>query len=123
MRLGIVNWATYAEGDHNVPGERFTKPSQTVPGQTLSLKEIIERFVRRGETLPSLGGVYAGEETDFPDDLERMDQLDRLELAQNLGSAIKSEQSRLHAKKVAASMDATQNTDTTPQEGEGTKPD
>lgn len=62
-------------------GQKFTKPSMTIPDQTLSIKEIISRYVRGlpidGEKVP----IYDGEEDDMPDprtlDLSELAELDR----------------------------------------------
>lgn len=60
-------------GDH---GEKNTKPGITIPDQSMSVKEIMDRFARG---LP-VGGmrvpIYDGENDDMPD-LRNMDLADR----------------------------------------------
>lgn len=74
----------------NNPGERNTKPSITIPDQSLSVKDILSRYARG---LP-LGGmkipIYEGENDDMPD-LTHMDLADRqayMEAAQEEYEAI-----------------------------------
>lgn len=60
-------------------GEFFTQPSQTVPGMTLSLHELISKYIR-GEQVVSFVPTYSDDE-DIPDNLERMSEIERKEYA------------------------------------------
>jgi hypothetical protein len=62
-------------------GEVNNDPSLTVPGMSLTLKEIVERFVRTGE-LKGFDAVWNGEE-DFPD-ISKMDALEKLDYKRDL---------------------------------------
>lgn len=60
---------TFVFGESEGDMEHPIGPSETVPDQTLSLKEILNRFVN-GREIPSFQAVYSEEE--FPD-FSRMD--------------------------------------------------
>lgn len=76
----------------NCEYEVFTKPSQTVPGMVMSLSEMLARYVR-GEQVTVFTPVYAGNDELMPD-VERMDAMDRLDLARSLRSSIDVERNR-----------------------------
>jgi hypothetical protein len=67
-------------------GENFTQPSKTVPNMTLSLKELLERYVR-GQDVSIFEGSYDADQEDMPD-VSRMDQMERLDLARNIRAQI-----------------------------------
>lgn len=66
-------------------GERYTLPSLTVPSQVLSLKEMLERYVR-GENVDVFNPVYNGED-ELPD-IERMSEMDRIDAAREMKSEL-----------------------------------
>jgi hypothetical protein len=64
-------------------GETFTLPSQTVPNQALSLKELLYKFSRGGEILSNGNEAYYGD--DLPiDELSKMDKFERMEYQREL---------------------------------------
>lgn len=66
----------YTAHEWPVKGEINTLPSKTVPDQSLSVKQIMERYA---QGLPLEGvrtPVYLGEEFEFPD-MERLDLTER----------------------------------------------
>lgn len=75
-------------------GEVNTQPSQTVPDQTLSLKELLDRYARGlpivGEKFP----IYNGDEEDLPD-LKKMDLSEIADLKEKLDKQIKEQQGEL----------------------------
>ncbi|AXL15344.1 hypothetical protein [Microviridae sp.] len=74
----------------NTCATKFTQPSLTVPGQTLSLRELLERYVMGGQ-IEQFKGVYDGD-SDLPDNLEQMDTFEKLDLARNLRESINNAQ-------------------------------
>lgn len=92
------NWANYT----GPVGKTFTLPSETVPGMTLSIKELLARFVR-GDNVTTFDPVYT-DDPDIPDNLERMDPMERLDYARSLRQGISDAQQRnsvIAAKKAA----------------------
>jgi len=87
----IINQHTYAAKNHR-RYETNDLPSKTVPGQTLSLKTLLERFTR-GQGVETYTPIYDDSGT-YPDNLERMDKMEKLELARGIKSKIKEVQSR-----------------------------
>lgn len=91
MRTIKVTRSNYAEeilADQSEWTERPKGESLTIPGQTLPLRTLLDRYVMGGnvEVFPP---VYLGEEeTDIPDDLERMDPFEKLEMARELRQSI-----------------------------------
>lgn len=73
---------------------------QTVPKQSLSLKEILRRFVRREELPMTKEGVY---ETRFGDleKISRMDIVDQMDYVDHLKSKIAAFEDRQKAKAAA----------------------
>lgn len=70
--------------------EVFTLPSLTIPDQTLSLKDLLARYVR-GQDVPTFEPVYIDDETGVPVNFEKMTIQDRLDLAKevkNRGEAL-----------------------------------
>lgn len=88
--MTIINWANY--DPNNVKGEINNSPSLTVPGMTLSLKQLLERFVR-GESVTTFQPVYLGDDSDMPD-LSRMDTIEKIEMAAEIKAAIRHHQNR-----------------------------
>lgn len=78
MKRNIVNQYDYSLGLGNYQPEEFKMPSKTIPGQTMSLQEILRRYVR-GEQIKQFTPQYAGDD-DIPN-VERMNEMDRLDMA------------------------------------------
>lgn len=98
----IVNWdnyvsrhlvypdldGTYSKGElssNPIIGEVNNLPSKTVPDQALSLSEMLNRYVRGGD-VEVFTPLYS---EDFPN-VERMSELDRLDLAREMKSELQS---------------------------------
>lgn len=77
--------------------EEFTLPSMTIPDQTMSIPEIMERYVKG---LPLSAGrvpVYEGEDDDLPD-MSRMNKIDRIETVRQLEDELSDLKIRLSQK-------------------------
>jgi len=98
--MTIVNHSNYPFRSSMI-FEHHTKASLTVPGQTLSLKQILEKYVR-GEHVEVFTPVFTDE--DIPADLERMTEIDRLELARDIKEKIEVVQKASAKQQKAAEM-------------------
>jgi len=83
----LVNHTLAAYGQLNNPAEFHDKPSKTVPGQTLSIRELLDRYVR-GEQVEVFHPTYTDD--DIPDHLEHMTEIERKELASDIGQHIQT---------------------------------
>lgn len=92
MKKYVVNHMQFALGLHNPIGEVNLIPSQTVPGMTLSLKDLLARYVR-GEDVTTFTPVFT-DDAAIPDDLERLDYLDRLSLSRVIREELNEYRSR-----------------------------
>ena len=82
----VYNWYTYSIGCSNAITEKpSTKPSLTVPGMTMSLEELLKRYVR-GDSVTTFTPVYVGDD-DMPD-IASMTEMDKIDLARDLQSGI-----------------------------------
>lgn len=99
--MKFVNQSNFPKFMHLV-GETNTKPSLTVPGMTMSLDELLKRYVR-GDSVNIFTPTYLGED-DLPN-IERMDAMDRLDLAHSLQSELKTSLSRTKSSNVPPSPD------------------
>lgn len=82
-------------------GEVNTQPSKTVPDQTMSIKEIMERYARG---LPIEAGkvpIYHGEEDEIPD-LKRMDLSERADYLEAVKDHVKDLKTQLKKQHSAA---------------------
>lgn len=94
MKDFIVTQASFALGCCNQVFEHpNTLPSLTVPGMTMSMRELVLRYTR-GESVPTFTPQYNAENDIIPENLERLDQQDKLMLSKQLGDAIQTERSR-----------------------------
>lgn len=87
-----VEHHTYADGEGTrqlMIGETNNLPSMTVPGMTMGLKEMLERYVRGGD-VETFQGTYT--DADIPDNLERMTEMDKLDLAREIKQSIEVHQ-------------------------------
>jgi len=73
-------------------GEVNTLPSKTVPGQTLPIRTLVDRY-RKGQDVPFFSGTY-NDNPDF-DGFERLDSVERAQLALEVRKSVKSQQTRL----------------------------
>jgi hypothetical protein len=78
----------------------FTQPSLTVPDQTMSIREILQRY-SRGLPIGGRLDVYYDEEDDLPDP-RTLDLAERQEIAENYNNEINEIKSR---KKVINNVD------------------
>lgn len=92
----IVNWQTAIhQGVKHSRPEVNNKPSLTVPGMTMSLEELLRRYVR-GENVQTFQPVYAGDE-DMPN-FEHMTEMDKLDMARDLKQFVSSQQFKTEPK-------------------------
>lgn len=90
MTPHIVNWRTaISMGVKHSRPEVNDLPSLTVPGMTMSLEELLRRYVR-GENVQTFQAVYTGEE-DVPD-FASMTEMDKLDMARDLKQFVASQQ-------------------------------
>lgn len=95
----IITQANYAahhthdDSGRMLIGEVYTKPSKTIPGQQISLQELLKRYVR-GQEVQQFNGVYLGEDEMVPDNLERMTEIERKEAAATIREAIENERQK-----------------------------
>jgi len=75
--------------------ETILGKSMTVPGMTLSMREIVTRF-RRGDTLPSFESYFDGDDP-IPD-VNRMDKIEIIEMLRANNDVIDTIQSELSTK-------------------------
>ena len=99
--MRLVNWCNYVS--HNtyfddgvfpgvlLIGEENTAPSKTVPGMTLSLQELLKKYVR-GENVTTFEPVFDSD-SDLPD-VSKLDALERLDMARNLREFVSDEQAK-----------------------------
>lgn len=90
----LVNWTTY-DSRSNPRVEVVLGVSCTVPGMTLSLAELLKRHVRGGD-VTVYEGVYS-DDPDIPDNLERMTEIERIDLAREIRVGIDDARGRLNA--------------------------
>jgi len=82
-----------------IRGEKFSKPSQTIPGMAVPLRTLLDRYTVNGVyTGKGFSPVYSND-PDIPDNFERMSDLDRLEAAQDLSRSISAERQMLAERK------------------------
>ncbi len=95
----VKNWYNFEPSD--IRGEDCSlEPTKTIPNQTMSLKDLISRFVR-GQDVVTLEPVYGideeGNEVLQLPEIDKMDQMERLEYLENVKDLIKEEQEELSA--------------------------
>lgn len=116
MKNRIVNWWTYhldatAELNYATEGLPFTRfqdsdnrwrnpvgevnnlPSKTVPGMTLSLQELLRRYVK-GDPVKTFEPVYLGDDDFLPNNLDSMSEMDRIDYKNDLKQGISDFQTR-----------------------------
>jgi len=82
--------------------ERNTQPSKTIPDQSMSVKEIMERHARGLPTAGERVPVYFGEDEDMPD-LKKMDLAEIQELKENAALQVTQLQDKLQEQKTKSS--------------------
>lgn len=99
--MSFANRLYYSMGLGAPAFERANEmPSMTVPGMALTMKQVLERFVR-GDNINVFEPVYAGE-LEVPE-FEQMTEMDKLDLARQLKTQdIPEMREKLHRKKAAA---------------------
>lgn len=97
------NWAepyTVWVGDNPVvipPGEKLTGLSETIPGQGITPKEVVSRYVNR-QSLTVMDGVYTDNKF-LPDNYERMSKVERAELSHHLTAIMADRRARMQARR------------------------
>lgn len=115
MKNFIVTQATFESGCSNSVSEpENTLPSLTVPGMSMSMRELVQRYTR-GESVPTFTPQFHGHDELVPDNLERLDVQERLMLSQDLRHAIQTERSRRSS--ASRSVDDLPPVPTTPEPG------
>lgn len=73
--------------------EKFTKPSETVPDQTMGIREILDRFTR-GQKVQTLKPVWYDENniSEFEGHFDKMDRLERIDYLKEVKQSIKAQQ-------------------------------
>lgn len=94
------NAHTYRRPD----GEVFILPSLTVPDMTISLRQLVDNQ-KVGKAVKVFSPVY-DPNGDIPIGLERMDKIERAELARNTADFIKDQRGRLITAKQKLERDA-----------------
>lgn len=112
----IINRSNYVEhftfiGSEDAPvllrGENFTKPSETVPGMAIPLRTLLDRYVVNGTYTGKGFQPVFSDDPDFPDNFERMSELDRLEAAHDLSMSIADERRMLAERQKARNKPST----------------
>lgn len=93
MKNHVVNWYAFSLGVSNSILEKAsTKPSLTVPGMTLSLRDLLDRYIKGGD-VTTFTPVYAGD-VDMPD-IAGMSEMDKIDMSRTLKDGIEKERRRL----------------------------
>lgn len=82
--MRLVNHHNFTTVVHTI-GEVFKLPSKTVPGMTLPLAELLDRYVKK-MPVDMFPGQYSDDD-DMPD-VSRMDTIERLEAAMQIKQSI-----------------------------------
>lgn len=90
MKNYVVNPLQYFLGHGNPSFERkSTLPSMTVPDMVMPLDEMLRRYANGGD-ITTFNPVYLGESDDLPINLERLTELEKQDLALDLGQFIET---------------------------------
>lgn len=119
----IINAANYAALYPIPKGETLTGLSETIPGQGITPQQIVSRYVN-GKALPQLNGVY-NDNPMLPDNFERLDQVERVQLAQHMRSIIANRQEKMAARRArptSAPSESAPSKEEAPQENKKQKP-
>lgn len=77
-------------------GETFTLPSKAVPGMSLSIRELLDRYVH-GHQVPQFEGVY-DDEGNFPPGVEHLTEIERIDLAREMSTVQEDIRKKLQTK-------------------------
>lgn len=88
----LINQHTYKDFPDHRKYEMNGKPSKTVPGQSVPLRQLVERYVR-GQEVPVFEPSY-DEHGHLPDNLETMSRFDKIDLARQIRESIQEHQNR-----------------------------
>lgn len=91
--MKVINWRNY--GGPKLTA--FELPSLTIPDQTLSLKELLSRYVR-GADVPVFEPVFIDDESGVPINLEKMTKQEKMDLAREQKEVVKKMQKDLQDK-------------------------
>jgi len=80
-------------------------PSTTVPDMSLSLRDLLNRH-KAGGKVKVFEPVYTGENSMIPDDFERMDQMEKVELAKKVSDFVRTTRGRIISAREAAKRDS-----------------
>jgi len=87
---------------HAYDGEKFVlKNVITVPDQALSVRDILDRYVR-GRDVETFAGVYTDSDL-VPDNWERMDQIERTEYVRSMKEDLVQKMKRATSRPTKAS--------------------
>jgi len=86
-------------------GNRFAErkselPSNTVPDQTLSMRDLLNRH-NSGGKVKTFHTVYTGDDTSIPEGLERMSKLERAQMAMDLRDFVATTRGQIVSKREA----------------------
>lgn len=85
--------------------EKFTLPSLTIPDQTLSLKDLLSRYVR-GADVPVFEPVFIDDDSGVPINLEKMTKQEKIDLARAAKADVQKMQAELQKKQAEKVSDA-----------------
>jgi len=89
------NWNTIFN-PHNIPGEKYTKPSLVVPNEAMSIREILVRY-SRGLPIDSKVPMY--DEEQYLPDVKHMDLADLQTMRENIAQEIEDKKQLLNKQK------------------------
>jgi len=98
-QFNFVDHYTYEVGDDRkfIVGESYVgQVSKTVPGMTLSLKDLLARYVR-GDSVTVFEPVFTGDADTA--NFEAMDEMDRIDAARQLKDSIADKQAEMQFKR------------------------
>lgn len=88
-----------------VKGESSTKPSLTVPDQSMTITEIVTRYAKGLPFDNQRTGIYDEDENDVIPDFRRMDLVDQQEYLEKRFGDLKDRVDNLKAEKAKSAMD------------------
>lgn len=83
--MRIVNAYSF-DFDPLVHAQQFVGESMTIPDQSLSIRDLINRYTM-GRPIPTAEGVYTGDDDDLPD-LDRMTIQQRMDYSRDLDAFV-----------------------------------
>lgn len=107
MKVFFVNHFNYnLDSELMNPREEAVSsiPSQTVPGMTLSLRDLVERYTR-GLDVQMFQPVYDGDDDFMPPNLDKMTEIERIDLSRDIGEAIFEHRSKPKAREAGVQLE------------------